>query len=104
MSNVKPEQQYQSWPLLAEEATGATTAGSQEAACPSQSPSDLQWMMQARGVSFVDHYIDDFVTLGSPSSEECARNVQTMLQVCREARVPIELEGPASALSSCELR
>ena len=62
----------------------------------------LQWMMQARGVSFVAHYIDDFITLGSPSADECARNVQTMLQVCREAGVPIEeskSEGPASALT-----
>ena len=45
---------------------------------------------------------NDFITLGSPSSDECARNVQTMLQVCREAGVPIEeskSEGPASALT-----
>ena len=41
----------------------------------------LQWIMQARGVSFVDHYIDYFISLGSPLPEECARNVQTILQV-----------------------
>ena len=26
----------------------------------------LQWAMQQRGVSWVDHYIDDFVTMGEP--------------------------------------
>jgi hypothetical protein len=56
-------------------------------------------MIQARGVSFGDHYIDDFIILGSPSSKECARNVQTMLQVCREAGVPIEQIG-RSGISS----
>ena len=62
----------------------------------------LQWMMQARGVAFVDHYIDDFITLGAPRSEECAKNMQTMLQVCREAGVPFEeskSEGPSSVLT-----
>ena len=52
-------------------------------------------------MSFVDHYIDDFITLGRPSSDERTRNAQTMPQVCREAGVPIEeskSEGPAAAL------
>lgn len=40
----------------------------------------LAWMMQCRGVSFVDHYIDDFITAGSPRSMECHNNLQVMLE------------------------
>ena len=42
----------------------------------------LQWMMQRRGATFVDHYIDDFVTVGRPGSDECSRNVQIMHETC----------------------
>ena len=62
----------------------------------------LQWVMKERGVSFVEHYIDDFITLGAPKSGECARNVQIMLQTCEGAGVPVEeskSEGPALSLT-----
>ena len=35
----------------------------------------LDWITEQRGVSFIDHYIDDFVTLGAPLSMECAMNL-----------------------------
>ena len=38
----------------------------------------LAWVMVQRGVSFVDHYIDDFITLGAPMSSQCASNLHVM--------------------------
>lgn len=62
----------------------------------------LQWAMEERGVTFAEHYIDDFITVGAPGSDECTRNVQLMLQTCESAGVPVEeskSEGPASSLT-----
>ena len=38
----------------------------------------LQWVMQKRGVSYVDHYIDDFITAGKGGSDECSKNFAIM--------------------------
>lgn len=61
----------------------------------------LAWMMQQRGVGWLDHYIDDFVTAGAPNSDECQQNVSIMKAVCEETGIPIALdkdEGPASTI------
>ena len=77
----------------------------------------LVWIMKQRGVTFVVHYIDDFITLGRPGSEEPdhARNllgyghaggaweVRTMLtflgiEIDSEA---MELRLPQKKLLSC---
>lgn len=61
----------------------------------------LQWMMQRKGASYVDHYADDFITVGRPGSDECANNTTIMLQVCEETGAPVEedkSEGPATTL------
>ena len=50
-------------------------------------------------MKLVWHYVDDFITVGAPRSEECARNVEVMHRVCRELNVPMEPEkdeGPAT--------
>lgn len=62
----------------------------------------LAWIMLQRGVSFVDHYIDDFVTLGAPASDQCAANLQIMSDVCEDTGTPIEpekTEGPSTTLT-----
>lgn len=62
----------------------------------------LQWVMKKWGVTFTEHYIDSFITLGDSDSDKCARNVQLMLQACNDAGVPVEEskpEGPASSLT-----
>ena len=38
----------------------------------------LQWVMSKRGVTWIRHYIDDFITLGEEGKEECRRNFQQM--------------------------
>ena len=41
-------------------------------------------IMQARGVSYVDQYLDDFITVGAPNSYECHNNLSNMLSVCHD--------------------
>ena len=61
----------------------------------------LQWMMEQNGATFVDHYLDDFVTVGKPGSEECASNLKIMHETCNNSGTPVEedkSEGPATVL------
>ena len=49
----------------------------------------------------MDHYIDDFITRGRASSNECKRNQRLMLKTCETMGFPIEAEksdGPCSTL------
>ena len=58
--------------------------------------------MTRKGVRLLFHYIDDFITIGAPDSEECTHNVTTMNAVCDETGIPIELdknEGPATRIT-----
>ena len=58
--------------------------------------------MRRKGVRLLFHYIDDFITIGAPDSEECAHNVATMNAVCNETCIPIEQEkneGPATRIT-----
>ena len=58
--------------------------------------------MKSRGVSFSLHYLDDFLTLGSPASPRCQQNLEIFKGVCRELGVPLALEkidGPTTCLT-----
>ena len=62
----------------------------------------LPWMMQQRGVSWLAHYVDDFLTVGAPGTSECESNSDLMHRVCGEVAMPVEPEkdeGPASTIS-----
>ena len=50
----------------------------------------LQWILRQKGVSFVEHYLDDFITLGKPGTDECASNQELILETCRATGTPIE--------------
>ena len=61
----------------------------------------IQGMVQLQGVSFVEHYIDDFITMGTAGTQECAENIRIMHQTCMELGVPVEeskSEGPTPKL------
>ena len=63
----------------------------------------LQWIMTRHGVSWVVHYLDDFLTLGPGGSQECGSNMSSMLDVCMKAGLPIEPSktvGPARPFAS----
>lgn len=62
----------------------------------------LQWIMERSGVQWVAHYIDDFVTVGAPATNECSANFARMHAVCERLGMPVEPEkdeGPASTVS-----
>ena len=62
----------------------------------------LEWCIRQRGVRFIAHYLDDFVTFGPPGSSECQRNVQVILETCKELGVPLadeKQEGPTTKLT-----
>ena len=61
----------------------------------------LQWVMKKRGVSWIRHYIDDFITVGNPGESECQRHIGIVKEVCEEAGMPTEPEkeeGPTTEL------
>ena len=61
----------------------------------------LQWVLIARGVDTIDHYLDDFITMGPAGSDQCRRNLDLILAICDELGVPLatdKLEGPRVAL------
>ena len=41
-------------------------------------------VMEYEGVSYVNHYLDDYVTVGPPSSDVCGENLDKMLTVCKD--------------------
>ena len=62
----------------------------------------VEWILiNNYGVSHLVHYLDDFITAGSPASSECAHNLSKALQVCSELGLPLhagKCEGPATVL------
>ena len=56
----------------------------------------LQWIMQRKGVSYVDHYIDDFITAGRKQSDECSKNFTIMHEICKATGTPVEAEKSES--------
>ena len=63
----------------------------------------VQWMaIHNHGVDFLQHYLDDFFTLGPPASPVCYNNLQTCIQLCTKLGLPLhpdKLEGPSTCLS-----
>ena len=62
----------------------------------------LAWVLRARGVNWQLHYLDDFLVLGRPGSQECARALQQALATCSQLGVPIsahKTEGPSTSLT-----
>ena len=52
----------------------------------------LQWVMISKGIKAVFHYLDDFITVGAPRSDECRRANHIMLTTCEQLGVPIAHE------------
>ena len=62
----------------------------------------LQWMMEQRGGEDIDHYVDDFLTVGPPGSQHCYRSKVVMQETCDEVGMPTESEkdgGPSTTIS-----
>ena len=61
----------------------------------------LEWVLTKYGVTFILHYLDDYLTTGKPESKECQQNLETIQKVCNHLGVPLKLEkieGPTTSL------
>ena len=61
----------------------------------------LQWVFEQNGVTWVGHYLDDYITIGPHGSQECGDNLHRMLAVCQRLGVPVaesKCAGPASTM------
>jgi len=55
--------------------------------------SAIHWILQNNyNVKHLLHYLDDFLTAGSPGSLECQQNLDFMLQLCNRINAPIKPE------------
>ena len=61
----------------------------------------LAWILEQRGVSYIAHYLDDFITVGAPNSDQCAGNLSILFEACAELGVPLaphKTAGPTTCL------
>ena len=61
----------------------------------------LEWVLLNQGVTFVLHYLDDFLTIGPPGTTACQHNLSLLIEVCRVLGIPLAIEkvmGPAMVL------
>ena len=49
----------------------------------------LEWIARQQGVGILLHYLDDFITVGSPDSPVCESNMQKLGETCAELGVPV---------------
>ena len=44
----------------------------------------LEWCTRRQGVTSIKHYLDDFIILRPPASDQCQSDLQTLQGICRE--------------------
>ena len=52
----------------------------------------VEWIGRQEGVWFIIHYLDDFLVLGEPGSEECGTAVQKLLGVFERLGNPVAVD------------
>jgi len=61
----------------------------------------IAWVLHQHGIAHQLHYLDDFLFLGAPYSNEAATALETVLRVLRMLGIPVAVhktEGPATSL------
>ena len=61
----------------------------------------LEWILQQAGVTFVLHYLDDYLTMSKKQSNECEHNLNLIKGICSHLGLPLKvekLEGPKEVL------
>ena len=48
----------------------------------------LEWVMHNKGIANCLHYLDDFLTMCAPGSEECLMNLRKLSSVCGTLDLP----------------
>ena len=62
----------------------------------------LEWCFRQAGVSYSQHYLDDFLTMGPPARDRCAANLGLIRAEWSRLGVPLKeekVEGPTTSLS-----
>ena len=62
----------------------------------------LEWCIRQEGVEYLHHYLDDFIIIGSPNSDQCNTDLQSLKRVCAILGVPLAAhkeEGPTTCLT-----
>ena len=62
----------------------------------------LLWILKAHGVTHLMHYLDDFISLGAPNSEQCQTNLEIILGICDILGIPLaidKIEGPTTLMT-----
>ena len=62
----------------------------------------LEWILKVNGVRHLQHYLDDFITVGAPDSGECDFNCRVISHFCSLLGVPLakdKCEGPTTCLT-----
>ena len=57
----------------------------------------LQWAAKHAGISYLEHFLDDFITAGAPLSGECQNNLSLLIDLCSKMGLPLAVdkqEGP----------
>ena len=50
----------------------------------------LEWILKTNyGLQWVIHYLDDYLILGPPSSDQCRQFLQAFLKVCALLGIPV---------------
>ena len=62
----------------------------------------VEWILKQEGVACVFHYLDDFLLVGSPSSNQCEEHLKILLMTFERLNIPVameKLEGPTTVLT-----
>ncbi len=62
----------------------------------------LEWILREQGVAHIWNYLDDYITVGSPRSGECAFNCRLMTHICEQLGVPLapdKCKGPTTCMT-----
>ena len=62
----------------------------------------LEWVVRRAGVETLLHYLDDFLIVVLPASEQCSEDLRKLLHVFARLRIPVameKLEGPTTRLT-----
>ena len=62
----------------------------------------LEWCITNEGVENIFHYLDDYIIVGPPKSEQCALDLCRLKQVCTDLGVPLAPEKQAGPSSTIE--
>ena len=54
----------------------------------------LSWITQNAGVSYLIHYLDDYLTMGPPISAICQRDLDIFISLCADLGAPLASDKP----------